>query len=153
MLPGARNYGLSGISSIHHLTSEVMKVSLVVSITYLPLRRSGVSVPALAKRIPGFDFAFGVVVLAKRGNLPRIAEKVSAAIAKVVRRPQVVKQLHKSGVEPVGALPQQTALAMQSNRRRSTPARSRSKASYQHRLGATRGVHCTSDKKLSLLIK
>jgi hypothetical protein len=72
-----------------------MKVALVVSITYVPLRGSGVSVPALAKRIPGFDFAFDVVVLAKRGNLPRIAEKVSAAIAKVVKRPQVVKQLHR----------------------------------------------------------
>lgn len=73
MRPGARNYGLSGVSSIHHLTSEVIKVALVVSITYVPLRGSGVSAPALVKRIPSFDFASDVVVLPKPGNLPRIA--------------------------------------------------------------------------------
>ncbi len=68
--PGARNYGPSGVSSIHHLTSEVMKVALFVSITYVTLLGSGVSVAA--KRIPSFDFAFDVVVLPKPGNLPRI---------------------------------------------------------------------------------
>lgn len=91
-----------------------MKAALGVSITCMPFRGSDVSVPALAlsKWIPGFDFAFNVVVLAKRSSFPKIIEKVSAAIANVVKRSQVAEQLQKGGVEPVDVSPQQTALAM-----------------------------------------
>lgn len=132
-----------------------MKAALGVWITCMPFRGSDMSVPALAlsKWIPGFDFAFNVVVLAKRSSFPKIIEKVSTSIANRVNRPQVAEQLQKGGVEPVDVSPQQTALAMHLEGLGNTPVRSRCKTAHQHRRGATRGLHCISDKKLSLLIK
>lgn len=75
-------------------------------------------VPALAEKIPGFDFAFNVVVLAKPGTPPEIISRVNAAIARVVKMPEVVEQLAKAGVEPVGASVQQTAAALQAETQR-----------------------------------
>ena len=82
-----------------------MTAALGVSITCIPFRGSGVSVLALAlaKWIPSFDFAFNVVVLAKRSSFPKIIEKVSTVIANRVKRSQVTEQLQKGGVEPVTA--------------------------------------------------
>jgi tripartite-type tricarboxylate transporter receptor subunit TctC len=156
--PGALNYGSSGIGSIHHLTAEAMKARLGVSLTHVPFRGSGVSVPALiggqvdmifasppalmgfvktgqakliainsakrspqtptvpalAEKLPGFDFAFNVVMLAKPGTPPEIIQKVSDEIAKVVKLPGAIEQLQKAGLDPVGAAPQQTAVALRS---------------------------------------
>ena len=126
-----------------------MKAALGVSIICMPFRCSDVSAPALALSnwIPGFDFAFNVVVLAKRSSLPKVTEKVSAAIVNVVKLSQVDEQFQKGGVAPVDASPQQTALAMHLEGLRNTPVRSRSKAAHQHRQGASRGLHCISDKR------
>jgi len=41
------NYGSSGIGSSHHLTMEALKVALDASITHVPFRGSGQSVPAM----------------------------------------------------------------------------------------------------------
>jgi tripartite-type tricarboxylate transporter receptor subunit TctC len=70
-------------------------------------------VPALAEKIPGFDFAFNVVVLAKPGTPADAINKINAAIAQVVKMPEVVDQLAKAGVDPAGASVQQTAAALQ----------------------------------------
>ena len=75
-------------------------------------------IPALAEKIPGFDFAFNVVVLAKPGTPAEAINKVNAAIAKVVRMPEVVEQLAKAGVDPVGAPVQQTTAALHSEMQR-----------------------------------
>ena len=72
------------------------------------------NVPALAEKIPGFDFAFNVVVLAKPGTPEPVIQKVNAEIAKIVKQPQVLAQLQTAGVDPVGANPQQSALALRS---------------------------------------
>ncbi|MGE4242443.1 Bug family tripartite tricarboxylate transporter substrate binding protein [Ramlibacter sp.] len=69
-------------------------------------------VPALAEKIPGFDFAFNVVVLAKPGTSADAIARMNAAIARVVKMPEVIEQLAKAGVEPVGASVQQTASAL-----------------------------------------
>ena len=164
--PGALNYGSSGLGSIHHLTAEAMKAGLGISLTHVPFRGSGQSVPAmiggqvdmifasppalmgfvkngqakliaintakrslqtpevpaLAERIPGFDFAFNVVVLAKPGTPAEVITKVNAAIAKIVKIPEVDEQLQKAGVEPVGASVVQTAAALGSEIKRITAA-------------------------------
>ena len=118
-----------------------MKAALGVSITCMPFRGSDMSVPALvlSKWIHGFDFAFNVVVLAKRSSFPKIIEKVSTSIANRVKRSQVAEQLQKGGVEPVDVSPQQTALAMHLEGLGNTPVRSRCKTAHQHRRGAIRG--------------
>ena len=45
--PGAINYGSSGIGSTHHLTMEAMKAALHLTMTHIPYRGTGQSVPAL----------------------------------------------------------------------------------------------------------
>lgn len=79
-------------------------------------------VPALSEKIPGFDFAFNVVVLAKPGTPKEVIEKINAEIAKAVNAPEVIEQLSKAGVEPVGASVQQTGAAMNSEIKRITAA-------------------------------
>ena len=70
------------------------------------------NVPALGEKIPGFDFAFNVVVLAKTGTPPDVVNRLSSEIAKVVRRPDVIEQLRIAGVDPVGSTPEQLTSAM-----------------------------------------
>jgi tripartite-type tricarboxylate transporter receptor subunit TctC len=45
--PGEINYGSSGIGSTHHLTMEAVKAALDLSMTHIPYRGTGQSVPAL----------------------------------------------------------------------------------------------------------
>ena len=70
------------------------------------------NVPALGEKIPGFDFAFNVVVLAKTGTPADVVNRLSSEIAKVVRRPDVIEHLRIAGVDPVGGTPEQLASAM-----------------------------------------
>jgi tripartite-type tricarboxylate transporter receptor subunit TctC len=75
-------------------------------------------VPALAEKIPGFDFAFNVMLLAKPGTPDAVIQKINAEIARIVRQPHVLEQLEKAGVDAVGASPQQSALALRSEMQR-----------------------------------
>lgn len=69
-------------------------------------------VPALGEKIPGFDFAFNVAVLAKTGTPNDVIARISSEIAKIVKRPDVIEQLQKAGVDPVGSTPEQLATAL-----------------------------------------
>lgn len=69
-------------------------------------------VPALGEKIPGFDFAFNVAVLAKTGSPGDVIARISSEIAKIVKRPDVIEQLQKAGVDPVGSTPEQLATAL-----------------------------------------
>jgi tripartite-type tricarboxylate transporter receptor subunit TctC len=71
-------------------------------------------VPALAEKLPGFDFAFNVVVLARTGTPADAISRISSEIAKVVRRPEVIEQFQTAGVDAVGGSAQQLAAAMRS---------------------------------------
>lgn len=69
-------------------------------------------VPALAEKIPGFDFAFTVAVLARAGTPPDVIQRVSAEIAKAVRHPEAAERLHAAGVDPIGGSAEQLAAAL-----------------------------------------
>ncbi|VCU68089.1 Tripartite tricarboxylate transporter family receptor [Pigmentiphaga humi] len=71
------------------------------------LKRSALApdVPAISEVIPDFNFAVTVGVLAPSGTPPQIVQKISDAVAKAVRQPEVVKQLQGLGIEPVGGSP------------------------------------------------
>ncbi|CAN5305507.1 tripartite tricarboxylate transporter substrate binding protein [soil metagenome] len=81
------------------VTSGQAKLLAVNSIKRSPLAPN---VPALSEKIPGFDFAFNVAVLARTGTPKEVIDRVSDEIAKIVRKPEVIEQLQKAGVEPVG---------------------------------------------------
>jgi tripartite-type tricarboxylate transporter receptor subunit TctC len=80
------------------------------------------NVPALSEKIPGFDFAFNVVVLAKPGTPADAIQKLNAEIARAVRQPELIEQLQKAGVEPVGGSPQEAVAALKSESQRITAA-------------------------------
>ena len=46
--PGVLNYGSSGVGSIHHLSMEVLKSALGLSIVHIPYKGTGQSIPALS---------------------------------------------------------------------------------------------------------
>lgn len=69
-------------------------------------------VPALAEKIPGFDFAFTVVVLAKTGTPPAAVTKLSLAFAAAVKQPEVAEALRTAGVDAIGGSPDDLARAM-----------------------------------------
>lgn len=76
------------------------------------------TVPTLGERIPGFDFAFNVAVLAKAGTPQAIVERLSDEFAKAVKFPEVIEKLESAGVDPVGGSPQQLALALRGEAKR-----------------------------------
>ena len=61
--------------------------------------------PTLAEKIPGFDFAFTVAVLAKTGTPSEVISKVNAEINRIVKVPEVIEQLRTAGVDPAGGTP------------------------------------------------
>ncbi len=69
-------------------------------------------VPTLAETIPGFDFAFTVAVLAPAGTPNEAIQRVSAEIAKVVRRADVGELMQNAGVDVVGSTPAELGAAM-----------------------------------------
>lgn len=88
------------------------------------LKRSALApdVPALAEKIPGFDFAFNVAVLARAGTQTEVSNRIAAEIARIVKRPDVVEQLQTAGVDPVGGSPEQLASALRGEAERVTAA-------------------------------
>ena len=83
------------------------------------------NVPTLGEKIPGFDFAFNVVVLARAGTPPEVINRLSAEIAKVVKSAEAVEPLRIAGVDPVGGTPEQLAIAMRSEAARVAKAAKR----------------------------
>jgi len=69
-------------------------------------------VPTLAEKIPGFDFAFTVVVLAKTGTPQPVIARLSEALSAAVKQPDVVESLRTAGVDPIGGSPEDLAKAM-----------------------------------------
>lgn len=82
-------------------------------------------VPALAERIPGFDFAFTVVVLAKTGTPQAAVTRLSQAVAAAVRQPDSAEALRTAGVDPIGGSPEDLAKAMRAEAARVTAAAKR----------------------------
>ena len=83
------------------------------------------NVPTLGERIPGFDFAFNVVVLARAGTPIEVVNRLSAEIAKAVKSPDAAEPLRIAGVDPVGGTPEQLATAMCSEAERVAKAAKR----------------------------
>lgn len=82
-------------------------------------------VPTLAEKIPGFDFAFNVAVLARSGTPADTVARLSSEIAKIVKRPDVIEQFRLAGVDPVGGSPEQLAQALRGETQRVTAAAAR----------------------------
>jgi tripartite-type tricarboxylate transporter receptor subunit TctC len=67
------------------------------------------NVPPISETLPGFQVTTWFAVVAPPKTPPDIAAKLSAAIAEILRMPDVAKRLEESYATPVGSDPAQTA--------------------------------------------
>ena len=64
-------------------------------------------VPTIAEMgVPGYDFAPEIGLLAPAGTPPAIVARLSAAVAKAVRVPEVADRFKQLGIDPVGNSPE-----------------------------------------------
>jgi tripartite-type tricarboxylate transporter receptor subunit TctC len=101
--------------SRQHVVSGRLKLLAVCSETRVA---SLPDVPALAEILPGFEAVawFGIVAPPKT-PMP-IAEKISAAVAEVLKLPDVRKRLADLSAEPIGNTPAQMAMVMKKDAER-----------------------------------
>lgn len=69
-------------------------------------------VPAIAERLPGFDYAVMVIVLAPKGAPAEAIATIAAEVERIARRADVSAQLQVAGIEMVGGGPAQLAAAL-----------------------------------------
>ncbi|MDB5793677.1 MAG: Tripartite-type tricarboxylate transporter, receptor component TctC [Noviherbaspirillum sp.] len=88
------------------------------------LKRSSLApnVPALSEKIPNFDFAVQVVVLAPKGTPNEAVQRISAEIAKLAKRQDVIDNMKVAGIEMVGGGPAQAAQSLDAERKRMAAA-------------------------------
>ena len=82
-------------------------------------------VPAIAEKLPGFDFAVLVVMLAPRATPPATVQRLSTEVAKIVKRPDVIEQLRVAGIDPIGGTPEQMDAAIKAESTRVAAAAKR----------------------------
>lgn len=95
--------------SLQHVRSGKLKALAVCSekrLASLP------EVPALSEFLPGFVAGTWVGVVAPPGTPAPIVEKLSAAIAEVLKAPETRKRLDELSAEPVGSTPADMAAFM-----------------------------------------
>lgn len=82
------------------------------------LKRSTLApnVPAISEKIPGFDFAVKVAVLAPTGTPPEMVQRISSEIAKITKKPDVIERMKTAGIELVGAGPAELKQALDAER-------------------------------------
>ena len=71
------------------------------------------NVPAIAEKIPGFDFAPSIIILAKNGTPPEAVARLSSDIAKIARQPEALDLMRNAGVNLLGGGPAELAAAIQ----------------------------------------
>jgi tripartite-type tricarboxylate transporter receptor subunit TctC len=70
-------------------------------------------VPAIAEKIPGFDFAPNIILLARSGTPAEAIQRVSNEIAAIAKQPEPVEALRNLGVQLIGGPPSALAAALQ----------------------------------------
>jgi tripartite-type tricarboxylate transporter receptor subunit TctC len=91
------------------------------------LKRSSLApdVPAIAEKLPGFDFAVLIAMLAPRGTPVEAVQRLSSEVAKLARRPDVIEQLKVAGIDPIGGTPEQLDAAIKAETTRVAAAAKR----------------------------
>ena len=69
-------------------------------------------VPAIAERVPGFDFAVMIIVMAPKGTPEDVIARLSHEIERIAGRADVIAQMQVPGIEMVGGGPVQLMQAL-----------------------------------------
>ena len=67
------------------------------------------NVPTLGEKIPGFDFAFNVAVLAKAGTPPAVVQRLNVAFNEVLALPRIRDRFREMGMAASGGSPEELA--------------------------------------------
>lgn len=91
------------------------------------LKRSALApdVPAIAEKLPGFDFAVTVAMLAPKGTPADVVQRLNAELDKIVHRPDVIAALQVAGIDPIGGPPEQLSAAIKAEMTRVAAAAQR----------------------------
>lgn len=73
-------------------------------------------IPALSEVLPGYDYTVWIGMVAPPGTPSAIANKLSSAIAEILKQPDVSKQLQDVGVKTIGSTPAEMASRMKRER-------------------------------------
>jgi tripartite-type tricarboxylate transporter receptor subunit TctC len=79
-------------------------------------------VPAISEKIPGFDFAVLIGIFAPAGTPKEAIQRVSAEVAKIAKRPEVIEQMKVAGIEMLGGGPAELNKAIDAERGRMVKA-------------------------------
>jgi tripartite-type tricarboxylate transporter receptor subunit TctC len=71
------------------------------------------NVAAIAEKIPGFDYAPNVILLARAGTPADAIQRISRDIATVAHQPDAIEALRQQGVQLIGGPPSMLAAALQ----------------------------------------
>lgn len=71
------------------------------------------SVPAIAEKIAGFDFAPNIIMLAKTGTPVEAITRLSTEIARLAKHADVIESMRIAGVNVIGGGPNDLAAALQ----------------------------------------
>ena len=75
-------------------------------------------VPVLSEVLPGFEYQVWQGMVAPSGTPADVVSRMSAAIAEVVKQPDVAKRLRDVGLEAVGSTPPEMGVVMKADRER-----------------------------------
>ena len=75
-------------------------------------------VPVLSEALPGFEYQVWQGMVAPAGTPTAVVGRLSAAIAEVVKQPDVAKRLGDVGLEAVGSTPAEMGVVMKADRER-----------------------------------
>ena len=70
------------------------------------------NVPAIAEKIPGFDFAPNIILLARSGTPAEAINRISADIAKVAHQAEAIELMRTAGISLLGGSPADLAAAL-----------------------------------------
>jgi tripartite-type tricarboxylate transporter receptor subunit TctC len=79
---------------------------------------SAPDIPAISEFVPGFEIVAWNAMLAPAGTPQPIVDKVSAAIGRILRSPDVAARLNELGTTPVGSSPAELADVIRSETRK-----------------------------------
>ena len=84
------------------------------------LKRSPLApdIPAIAEKLPEFDFAVNIVMLAPKGTPAEVVQRLNTEADKVVHRPDVVNALRLAGIDAVGGASSAMGSAIQAEMQR-----------------------------------
>ncbi len=75
-------------------------------------------VPVMSEVLPGFEFQVWQGLVAPAGTPAVVVSRVSAAVAEVVKQPEVAKRLADTGLHAVGSTPEELGAVMRADRER-----------------------------------